>query len=60
MRWVAPWDDLRSARAAGVGLRTRAGFALRAEARSLVALDDPMPFLRARVLPRLRQALPVR
>jgi predicted ATP-grasp superfamily ATP-dependent carboligase len=53
--WSVPWDDWRSARTHGVGTREWAGWQARCDARHVIALDDPMPFLRTIVWPRLRR-----
>lgn len=42
--WCSP-RDLQSARAAGVGALAWGRFALRSEARGLLALDDPLPLV---------------
>jgi D-aspartate ligase len=55
VRWVYHLHDARAARAAGMPLRRWVPWALRSDAISAVALDDPMPLLRGS-LGRLRRA----
>ena len=52
-RWCWPWQDVRSARAAGIPLGRWLMWAARCDAKSVVAWDDPMPFVRGLVLPRI-------
>jgi D-aspartate ligase len=45
LRWSNPWDDLAAARSAGLPLRAWLAFTMGSDARRVVALDDPLPFL---------------
>ena len=57
VRWVYHRDDARAARQAGIPLRRWLPWALSAEAKSGVTLDDPMPpvrWLLSRLAGRLR------
>ena len=47
VRWCRIWKDLPAAVESGLPLTTWAPWALRCEAKSSVAFDDPMPFLRS-------------
>jgi len=58
LRWCAPADDLRAQRALGVSLPASLRSVLGCEARKIVALDDPMPFVRGRLAARLVRVLP--
>ncbi len=53
-RWVTLSKDWRAAKASGMSVRTWLPWALRCEAKSVVAWDDPMPYLGAKApwLPR--------
>ena len=55
--WYALADDARATRQAGVPLRRWLWWALRCEAKWAFAWDDPMPFLRGVVGPRLSRLL---
>jgi predicted ATP-grasp superfamily ATP-dependent carboligase len=46
VRWSLPWHDLAAARESGVPLRRWIAWQARCETRHVVALDDPLPFLR--------------
>jgi predicted ATP-grasp superfamily ATP-dependent carboligase len=46
-RWCKPWKDAAAARAAGVSLGSWVPWALRCEAKSGVAWDDPLPLFGA-------------
>jgi len=46
VRWCKPWGDIAAANAAGVPFLTWLPWALRCEAKRVVAWDDPMPFVR--------------
>lgn len=46
-RWCSMWKDLPAARADGMSLAKWLPWALRCEAKSAVAWDDPMPLLRS-------------
>jgi len=52
VRWCAPPADFKAARAAGLPLVRWLDFALRSETHQIIALDDPMPFVRGRLVPR--------
>jgi hypothetical protein len=52
-----PWDDLRAARGAGVSLAAWARWQAGCETRHVVALNDPMPFVRGLVWRRITQRL---
>lgn len=60
VRWTVPWEDLRAARAEGMSLRRWAAWQLRCETRHVLSLDDPMPFVRGLVWPRVERRLPHR
>lgn len=51
VRWVYHRHDARAARSAGITLRRWLPWAVTCEAKSGVALDDPMPFLRGLLKP---------
>lgn len=53
VRWCELRQDAAAVREAGGSLGRWAGFALRAEARSAIHLDDPMPTLRGKLWPRI-------
>lgn len=55
VRWTVPWHDLTAAREQRVSLARWALWQLRCETRAVLTLDDPMPFLRGLVWPRLRR-----
>ncbi len=46
-RWCSAWRDFAAARAAGVPMSRWLPWALGCEAKSAMAWDDPMPFIRA-------------
>jgi hypothetical protein len=60
VRWSLPWHDLVAARQQGVPLLRWLAWQSRCETRHIVALDDPMPFVRGfawrRAKRRLRRA----
>jgi D-aspartate ligase len=58
VRWTVPWHDALAARAAGVGLARWAAWQLRCETRHMLSVDDPMPFLRGLLWPRVRRRVP--
>jgi D-aspartate ligase len=60
VRWTIPWDDFRAARSPRVPLARWAAWQLGCETRHVLALDDPMPFLRGLVWPRLRRRIRAR
>jgi predicted ATP-grasp superfamily ATP-dependent carboligase len=53
--WVKPWRDPPAARGDGISLRRWMLWALRADTTSVLAWDDPMPFLRGMVWTRAKQ-----
>jgi D-aspartate ligase len=55
--WISPWQDYQAARAGGVGTVRWLGWLARCPARSMLAVDDPMPFVRGRVVRRLAREL---
>lgn len=57
MHWCYPWYDALAAREWGVSPARWLPWMLSCEAKSAVALDDPMPFLRGVLLRRLGRAL---
>lgn len=61
--WCRPWPDRSAARAAGLPLRDWLSWTLRADAMSIIRVDDPLPFLLGklapRVLDRARRAVPL-
>ena len=46
VRWCRVWSDVHAARAQGIPLATWLPWALRCEAKPLLAWDDPMPLVR--------------
>jgi D-aspartate ligase len=57
VRWCDPWEDAAASKAAGsLGLRW-AVWALGCEAKSGFAWDDPMPFLRGVLAPKVARRL---
>jgi predicted ATP-grasp superfamily ATP-dependent carboligase len=46
VRWSLPWHDLAAAREHGVPVRRWIAWQARCETRHVVALDDPLPFVR--------------
>jgi predicted ATP-grasp superfamily ATP-dependent carboligase len=57
VRWSLPWHDLAAARRQGVALRSWLAWQARCETRHIVALDDPMPFVRGFAWRRARRRL---
>jgi predicted ATP-grasp superfamily ATP-dependent carboligase len=57
VRWTVPWHDLRAARSGGLGLARWAAWQLRCETRHVMSFDDPMPFTRGMVWPRVARRL---
>ncbi|HEX8051936.1 MAG TPA: ATP-grasp domain-containing protein, partial [Thermoleophilaceae bacterium] len=57
VRWSLPWNDLRAARQQGVGLARWLRWQAGCETRHIVALDDPMPFVRGFAWRRIRRRL---
>ncbi|MEA2467949.1 MAG: D-aspartate ligase, partial [Thermoleophilaceae bacterium] len=53
VRWTVPWLDALAAREQRLGLARWAAWQLRCETRHVLSLDDPMPFLRGLVWPRV-------
>lgn len=53
--WMMPTRDFKAAHASGVSPVRWLGQLARCPARATLALDDPMPFVRGYVLPRLRR-----
>ena len=51
--WVQPRHDLAAARASGVPMRAWLTWMARCQAKSVIAWDDPMPFLRGQLLKRI-------
>jgi D-aspartate ligase len=60
MVWISPWQDLQAARAVGVPMVRWLAALARCPARSMLALDDPMPFLRGRIVRRVARELGAR
>jgi D-aspartate ligase len=60
VRWTVPWHDLRAARSWGTGMARWAAWQLRCETRHVLSLDDPMPFVRGMVAPRVARRLRLR
>jgi predicted ATP-grasp superfamily ATP-dependent carboligase len=58
VRWTVPWHDALAARHAGVGLARWAAWQLRCETRHVLSLDDPKPFLRGLLWPRIVRRVP--
>ena len=58
MIWSNLPADRRAAREAGLSTAAWLQWALRVDAKSPIAWDDPMPFLRGRVWPRVRRVIP--
>ena len=57
VRWSLPWRDLSAARGAGMPLHRWLAWQARCETRHVLALDDPMPFLRGLVWRHTRRRL---
>jgi D-aspartate ligase len=55
--WTVPWHDLRAARSWGTGLGRWAAWQLRCETRHVLSVDDPMPFTRGMLWPRVARRL---
>jgi predicted ATP-grasp superfamily ATP-dependent carboligase len=55
--WVKPWRDPVAAREDGISLRQWTRWALGADTTSVLAWDDPMPFLRGMVWTRAKRRL---
>lgn len=60
VRWTMSWNDLRGRTAHGLGLSEWLRFQLTSETHSIIALDDPRPFLRWLRSRRLRELRPRR
>lgn len=60
VRWCDPWEDAATARRRGRVDVEQLVSTLRCEAKSGLARDDPMPFIRGTVLPRIRTRLRTR
>jgi D-aspartate ligase len=58
LRWCDPWTDFAAARDAGESVSTWARWTLGCQAKSGLALDDPLPFLRATLERLTRDASP--
>jgi D-aspartate ligase len=58
VRWTVPWHDALAAREARLGLARWAAWQLRCETRHVLSLDDPMPFLRGLLWPRVKRRVP--
>lgn len=58
VRWCDPLSDPAAARASGMSATAWAAWALRCEAKAHTTIDDPGPFLRDVLWPRLRKRLP--
>jgi D-aspartate ligase len=61
VHWCKPWGDMAAARAAGVPFLRWLPWALRCEAKRVMAWDDPMPFVRGvlwRVVSRVFRSQP--
>ena len=56
--WCTLSRDRRAAKAGGVPLRAWLPWAIRCEAKSVLAWDDPMPYLRGKLTRRVRPAAP--
>jgi hypothetical protein len=57
VRWSLPWKDLRAAWRGGMPLHRWLAWQARCETRHVIALDDPMPFLRGLVWKHARRRL---
>jgi predicted ATP-grasp superfamily ATP-dependent carboligase len=57
VRWTVPWHDLRAARSWRTGMARWAAWQLGCETRHVMSLDDPMPFMRGMVWPRVARRL---
>jgi D-aspartate ligase len=55
--WISPWQDFQASRAAGVSPVRWLTWLARCPARSILAWDDPMPFLRGRIWRRVVREL---
>jgi D-aspartate ligase len=58
VRWSVAWDDLSAARAGRLSLARWAAWQARSQTRHVLSLDDPMPFLRGLLWPRVERRLP--
>ena len=57
VRWSLPWQDLTAARRSGMSRLAWLAWTRRCEVKSAMAWDDPMPFLRGRLWPKLARRL---
>jgi predicted ATP-grasp superfamily ATP-dependent carboligase len=57
VRWTVPWHDLRAARSCGTGMAHWAAWQLGCETRHVMSFDDPKPFTRGMVWPRVARRL---
>jgi len=58
VKWCAIWEDAKAAKAQGQSLLTWLAWMLNCAAKSGVAWDDPMPFLRSKLWRRLSHLMP--
>ena len=59
VRWTVAWHDLSAVRSGHESLARWVAWQLRCDTRHVLSLDDPMPFLRGLVWPRVERRLPV-
>lgn len=57
VRWCHPWDDRWAAAEVGISAAAWVRWAARCETRSGASIDDPMPFVRGIVAPKVRRRL---
>ncbi len=57
VRWSLPWYDVKAARGRGISLVRWLAWEARCETRHVVAVDDPMPFLRGFLWRRAKRRL---
>jgi predicted ATP-grasp superfamily ATP-dependent carboligase len=60
VRWTVPWHDALAAREQRVGLARWAAWQLGCETRHVLSVDDPMPFLRGLLWPRVARRVGLR
>jgi len=58
VRWSCMWHDLAAARQQGIGMARWAAWQARCHTRHVLSLDDPMPFVRGMLWPRVARRIP--
>lgn len=56
--WCWPWPDRKAAKAAGIPMRDWLPWAMRADAKSVIRWDDPLPFVLGKIWPRVAARRP--